>query len=155
MTSQNEWETIESVTKKYEAPTKKDFGKDWNNSAHDTSRRNRRSGSPTRKCPARTKSAPLPRTRKVKVKSVELTEWNTKSFGGKEEGPGMSSGPVKPIGASQQQGPWEKGTKEGVFGEKQEPFIGINRRPKATKLPVNNEDLPGYNVKKGPYLATV
>ena len=106
-------------------PKQKD---DLSLSSHDTRRRSR--GVPTRKCPARCKSMPLSRL---------SNSWQPMTFGDAEAGPGMSSGPVKPIGAALQQGPWEKGPKVGVFGEKKEAFVGITRR---LKTPVEEKADP-------------
>jgi hypothetical protein len=83
-------------------------------------------------------------------------EWQTQRLGDEASGPGMASGAIKPIGSAQEQGPWDKLKENPLAGEKDitrtGPFVGITRRPKATKLPVQNEALPGYDVEKKPYL---
>jgi hypothetical protein len=137
--------SIKAVTNKYESPKTNDFKDLKNYSEHDTRKRNVTRPPPTRKVPTRSKSTPLP----AMIKGTKrLSDWRTEDFGEKDFGPGVRSGPTRPIGAAQQQGPWAKTQEIGLFGEKTEPFIGITLRPKALKLPAHNEDLPGYYVEK-------
>jgi len=80
--------------------------------------------------PTRSRSTPVTRAPNTGLSKTNTKKWQIEHFGDVENGPGMKSGAIKPIGASQQQGPWEKTKGVGVFGEKTEPFIGITRRIK-------------------------
>jgi len=105
-------------------------------SNHDTRIRNK----PRRKPPTRCKSEPIPRTLKQKLRAPDKAKWDTQELGKEENGPGMSSGKIKTIGASAQQGPWEKKQNKALWAEKEDthtesltkenPFIGISNRPK-------------------------
>jgi hypothetical protein len=137
---------------KLKAPKTNDFSEWENGGQHDTTKRS----TPKRQTPSRAKSMPLLKNNRERMRQVTLGGWETEEFGEAENGPGMSSGSVKPIGSAMEQGPWDKPKDNRLGGEKDitltEPFIGINRRPKATKLATHNQHLPGAHVESRSYL---
>jgi hypothetical protein len=137
---------------KLKPPKTNDFTQFDIGSQHDTRKR----GTPKRQTPSRAKSMPLPRNNKERMRQTKLGSWATEEFGEAENGPGMTSGPLKPIGSAMEQGPWDKPKENRLGGAKDitltEPFIGINRKPKATKLATHNRDLPGAHVESRSYL---
>ena len=148
MSTDREWTSIKPQNRKFEQLPANDFTGWSNDGRHTTNIRRGNSlgakiDSKNNRSDDNKTTEHTRKTRREQMTTV-LSDWKTHEFSDDVEGPGMKSGPIQPIGSDAERGPWAKRVSTKDAGKDislTEPFIGLNRKPRATRLPISNKDL--------------